>query len=83
MENIMDDYFSVENFKKTYAREVEPIAHRSFWPEVEIAAYVGAPLLKRAVGRQMKNIMKGCLEGESGKKMEKNESENAKKLICG
>jgi hypothetical protein len=50
---------------------------------VEIAAYVGAPLLKRAVGRQMKNRMKGCLEGESGKKMEKNESENAKKLICG
>jgi hypothetical protein len=83
MEYFVDDYFSVENFKKAYAREVEPIVDRSFWPEVKIAAYVGAPLLRRAVGRQRKNRMKGCIEGGSGKKTEKNESENAKKLIRG
>jgi hypothetical protein len=57
MENFMDDYFSVEKFKKAYAREVEPIVDRSFWPEVAIAAYVGAPLLKRVVDRQRKNRM--------------------------
>jgi hypothetical protein len=50
MENFVDDYFSVERFKKAYVREVEPIADQSFWPEVAIAAYVGAPLLKRAIG---------------------------------
>jgi hypothetical protein len=50
MENFMDDYFSVENFKKAYAREVQPIADRSFWSDVKIVAYVGAPLLKRPVG---------------------------------
>jgi hypothetical protein len=83
MENFVDDYFSIENFKKAYAREVHPIAGRSFWPDVEIVAYVGAPLLKRPVGHQRKNRMKGCLEGGSGKKTEKNESEKAKKLICG
>jgi hypothetical protein len=83
MENFVDDYFSIENFKKAYAREVQPIADRSFWPDVEIAAYVGAPLLKRPDDRQRKNRMKCCFEGGSGKKTEKNESEKAKKLICG
>jgi hypothetical protein len=81
MENFVNDYFSVEKFKKAYVREVEPIADRSFWPEVTIAAYVGAPLLKRTVGRQRKNRMKDCLEGGSGKKTDKDESEKAKKLI--
>jgi hypothetical protein len=64
-------------------REVEPIGDRSFWPEVAIAAYVGAPLLKRVIGRQRKNRMKGCLEGGSGKKMEMKESEKTKKLVRG
>jgi hypothetical protein len=83
MENFMDDYFLVEKFKKAYAREVELIGDRSFWPQVAIAAYVGAPLLKRVVGRQRKHRMKGCLEGGSGKKTKKKESEKAKKLIRG
>jgi hypothetical protein len=51
MENFVDDYFSIEKFKKAYAREVEPIADQSFWPEVAIAAYVGALRLKRMVVR--------------------------------
>jgi hypothetical protein len=83
MENFVDDYFSVENFKKAYVREVQPITDRSFWPDVEITAHVGAPLLKRPDGRQRKNRMKGCLEDGSDKKTEKNESEKAKKLIRG
>jgi hypothetical protein len=83
MENFVDDYFSVENFKKAYVREVQPITDRSFWPDVEITAYVGAPLLKRPDGRQRKNRLKGCLEDGSDKKTEKNESEKAKKLIRG
>jgi hypothetical protein len=83
MENFVDDYFSIDKFKKTYAKEVEPIADRSFWSQVSIAAYMGAPLLKRVVGRQRKNRMKDCLEGGSGKKTKKKESEKAKKLVHG
>jgi len=41
------------------------------WPKVEFAKDVGAPLGKRAVGRQKKNRIKSCLEGGSGKKPQK------------
>jgi hypothetical protein len=50
---------------------------------VAIAAYVGAPLLKRVVGQQRKNKMKDYLEGGSGKKTDTKESEKAKKLVRG
>jgi hypothetical protein len=83
MERFMNDYFLVEKFKKAYARKVEQLADQSLWPEVEIAAYVGASLLKRAIERQRKNRMKGCLKGGSGKKASENETEKAKKMICG
>jgi hypothetical protein len=83
VEYFVNEYFSVAKFKKAYARRVEQLGDRSFWPEVEIAVDVGAPLSKRAVGRQRKNRIKGCLEGESGKKLSGNETEKAKKLIRG
>jgi hypothetical protein len=54
MEQFVDDYFSVEKFKKAYGRRIEQLANMSFWPRVEIASDVGAPLGKRAVGRQRK-----------------------------
>jgi hypothetical protein len=50
MENFVDDY-SVDKFKKAHARRVEQLGDRSFWLEVEIAGDVGAPLIKRSVGR--------------------------------
>jgi hypothetical protein len=83
MENFVDDYFSVEKFKKAYTRRVEPLGDRSFWPQVELKDEVCAPLLKRLVGRQRKNRIKGCLEGGSGKKASGNETEKAKKLVRG
>jgi hypothetical protein len=86
MENFVNEYFSVDKFKKAYARRVEQLGDRSYWPKVEFAKEVGAPLLKRMVGRKRKNRMKGCLEGESGKKTsesKENETEKAKKLIRG
>jgi hypothetical protein len=82
MEYFMDDYFSVEKFKKAYARLVESFADRGSWPKVPFAAEVGAPILKRAVGRQRKNRMKGCLEGGSSKKLSGNETEKAKKIVA-
>jgi hypothetical protein len=83
MENFVDDYFSVEKFKKAYARRVEPLGDRSFWPQVELEYEVCAPLLKRSVGRQRKNRIKGCLKGGSGKKASGNETEKANKLVRG
>jgi hypothetical protein len=69
MEQFVDDYFSVEKFKKAYTRRMEQLADRSFWPQVEIASDVGAPLGKRVVDHQRKNRIKGCLEGGSGNKL--------------
>jgi predicted RNA-binding Zn-ribbon protein involved in translation (DUF1610 family) len=88
MENFVDEYYSVERFKEAYAREVEPLGDQSFWPYVEIAVEVGAPIGKRSVGRQRKNRIKGYLEGGSGKKASTkeesgNETKKAKKAVCG
>jgi hypothetical protein len=82
MEYFVNDYFSIEKFKKAYARKVEPIADQSFWPQVDIVAYVGALILKRVVGQQ-RNRMKNCLEGRSGKKTDTKESRKDKKLVRG
>ena len=62
---------------------MEPIESKLFWPKVDFAKEVGAPLGKRGVGRQRKNRFKSCLEGGSSKKKPANESEKAKKIIRG
>jgi hypothetical protein len=46
--------------------------------QVEIALDVGAPLGKRAVGRQRKNRMKGCLERGSCKKQSAKDTDKPK-----
>jgi hypothetical protein len=69
MENFVDDYYSVDKFRKAYMRRIPPIGDRSFWPKVDFSNEVCAPIAKRGVGRQRKNRMKSCLEGGSGKKM--------------
>jgi hypothetical protein len=78
MEQFVDDYISVDKFKKAYARRMEQLADRIFWPQVEIALDVGSPLGKRAVGRQRKNRIKGCLEGGSGKKASAKDTDKPK-----
>jgi hypothetical protein len=83
MEEFFDDYYSVDMFRKAYSRLVEPIENKLFWPKVDFAKEVGAPLSKRGVGRQRKNSMKSCLEDGSGKKKPTNDNEKTKKLIRG
>jgi hypothetical protein len=68
LEEFVDDYYSVEKFQAAYKMVVVPLGDKSFWPEVDIEVPVGAPLVKRPVGRQSKTRMKGCLEGGSEKK---------------
>jgi hypothetical protein len=80
----VNEHFSVEKFKKAYARKIESIGDRGFWPKVNFATHVGLPLGKRPVDRQRKNRIKGCLEGgDSGKKSVDKETEKARKLLCG
>jgi hypothetical protein len=84
MEDFVHEYYSVEKFKKAYARRVELIGDKSLWPKVDIAHEVGSPIARRGVGRQKKNQIKSCLEGGSGKKKAQgNETEKTKKLIHG
>lgn len=84
MEDFVHDYYSVEKFRKAYARQIEQLPSKEKWPKVELAFKVGAPLSKRGVGRQQKNRIKSCLEGGSGgskctKKVAENENEKTKK----
>jgi hypothetical protein len=75
----VDDYFSVDRFKKAYVRRIEQLGDRNLWPKVGIAKEIGAPLAKRVVGRQRKNMIKSCLEGGSSKKSSNIETEKSKK----
>jgi hypothetical protein len=68
MKNFVDDYFSVDKFKKAYVMNMEELGDHSFRPKVEFVVHVGAPLAKSGVRRQRKNMIKGCLDGRSGKK---------------
>jgi hypothetical protein len=84
MEHFVDDYFSVENFKKAYARRIESVGDKSCWPQVAIAEEVNAPIFKRSVGWQRNNRMKSCLEGGAAKKKHSiPEDEKEKKLLRG
>jgi hypothetical protein len=44
VENFVDDYFSVDKFKKAYGRVVEEFGDRSLWPKVDLGFHVNAPL---------------------------------------
>jgi hypothetical protein len=83
LEHFVDDYFLVDKFKKVYARRIEQLGDQSLWPKVGIAKETGAPLAKRAVGRQRKNRIKSCLEGGSSKKSSNTETEKSKKQLRG
>jgi hypothetical protein len=81
LEEFVNNYYSMEKFKNAYKRIVVPLGDKSFWPKVGIRVPVQAPLVKRPVGRQMRNRMKGCFEGGSGKKKSGKEKEKTKKLF--
>jgi hypothetical protein len=85
MEHFVDDYFSVDKFKKAYARRIESVGDKSFWPKVSLADEVNAPIGKRSVGRQRKNRIKSCLEGGATKQKKQSipEEEKEKKLLRG
>jgi hypothetical protein len=81
LEEFVNDYYSVENFQAAYKRVVVLLGDKSFWTGVDIGVPVRAPLVKRPVGQQRKNRMKGCMEGGSAKKKSGKEKEKTKKLF--
>jgi hypothetical protein len=60
---------------------VVPLRDKSFWPQVDIIVLVRASLVKRPMGRQRKNRMKGYLEGDNGSGKKKGGKEKTKKLF--
>jgi hypothetical protein len=83
MEDFVDEYFSVQKFRKAYERMIEQLGDKSFWPKAAMFEEMHAPLGKRAVGRQRKNRIRGILEGGSKKKPKVGETEKERKLIRG
>jgi hypothetical protein len=83
MEDFVDDYFSVEMFRKAYDGRIEQLQDKFFWPHVDITKIVVTPLQPRQVGRQRKNRFKSCLEGGSGKKRKGKEVEKDRKVLRG
>ena len=63
----VDDYYSVERFKKAYEGTVMPMTDRSQWPKVELGFKIWPPVLKRSAGRPRSRRIKSVQGG--GKKV--------------
>lgn len=64
MQNFVDEFYSVDKFWKAYSKRVVPIDDCSFWPHVDFATEVCAPIGKRVVGRQRKIVSRVALKGK-------------------
>jgi hypothetical protein len=60
LEEFVDDYYSMEKFKKAYKRVVVPLENKSFWAQIDIQVRIRVTLVKRHVGRQ-RNRFKASL----------------------
>ena len=63
MEDYIDDYYSVEKFKKAYENWVSPMTDRQQWPKVDPGFKLWPPILKRVAGRPRTRRCKGWEEG--------------------
>jgi hypothetical protein len=69
MEDYIDDYYSVNKFKKAYENWVGPMTDRQQWPKVDPGFKLWPPILKRAAGRPRTRSYKGWEEGGKGRRM--------------
>jgi len=67
VEDYVDDYYSVDRFKKAYEGTVMPMTDRSQWPKVELGFKIWPPVLKRSAGRPRSRRIKSVQGG--GKKV--------------
>lgn len=62
MVDYLHPYYSMYLFRLAYAGVIQPLTDKSQWPKVNLGFKLLPPLIKRSVGRQWKNKIKGCLE---------------------
>jgi hypothetical protein len=72
VEDYVDDYYSVEMFKKAYESAINPLTNRSQWPEVNMGFKLRPPKLVRAAGRPRTRRIRGSEEGgkTTGRRMQ-------------
>ena len=71
LEDYVDEYFSVNNFRVAYDGSIPSIPDKSMWPEAEPGFFLNPPLLKSTGGGRRKNRMKSALEGGSSQRKSK------------
>jgi len=62
-EDYIDDYYSIDVFKKAYAGIVMLMTDRNQWPKVDMGFKLWPPILKRVAGRPRTRRIKGAEEG--------------------
>jgi hypothetical protein len=67
MEDYVDEYFSVDKFKKTYSGVFNPMTSKQFWPRVDLDYKIKKPILRRKPGRPRKSRIKASDEPGSTK----------------
>ena len=71
LEDYVDEYYSVENFRVAYEGFIPSIPDKSMWPKAAHGFFMHPPLLKSTAGGRRKNRMKSALEGGSTSKKRK------------
>jgi hypothetical protein len=80
MEDFVNEHYSIKRFINAYKRLIEPLSDKKQWPKVDISSFISAPLHKRGVSRQKKNIFKCPLEGGGGSKTSSAKGKKTKKI---
>ena len=62
LENHVDMYYSVENFRLAYAQVIPAMEDKSQWPQSCHGFFMHPPLLKATAGRRKTERYKGCTE---------------------
>jgi hypothetical protein len=68
LEDHVDLYYSIENFRTAYDGIIPAIPDKSMWPKSDHGFFMHPPLLKSTVGRRKQSRYKGCFEGGRGNK---------------
>ena len=68
MDEFIDDYFSVNRFRKAYAGTFNPMTSKDSWPRVDLGYKIKKPKLRRKPGRPRISRMKSYDEAGTSKK---------------
>jgi len=68
MDEFIDDYFSVNRFRKAYAGTFNPMTSKVSWPRVDLDYKIKKPKLRRKPGRPRISRMKSYDEAGTSKK---------------